>query len=101
MQLHRTGRFGIAVAGALLLLLSACGAGAVSQEDVEQQISDALAEQVGQTPDKVECPDDLPAEVGAEMRCTLTAGGESIGLTVTVTSVEGTDVSFDFVVDEE
>lgn len=84
-----------------MLLLSACGVGAVPQEDVEQQVSDALAESVGQTPDKVECPDDLPAEVGAEMRCTLTAGGESIGLTVTVTSVEGTDVNFDIQVDEQ
>lgn len=85
--------------GALLLLLTACSGG-VPEEDVEQQVSDALAESVGQTPDDVDCPDDLPAEVGAEMRCTLTADGESIGLTVTVTEVEGTNVNFDIQVDQ-
>lgn len=101
MLFRTTGRVGISVAGAILLLLSACGSGAVPQEDVEQQVSNALAESVGQTPDEVDCPEDLPAEVGAEMRCTLTVGGESIGLTVTVTSVEGNDVNFDILVDEQ
>lgn len=99
MLSNRTGRVGAAMGGALLLLLSACSGG-VPQADVEQQVSDALAETVGQTPDSVDCPGDLPAEVGAEMRCTLTAGGESIGLTVTVTEVDGNEVNFDIAVDE-
>lgn len=100
MLFRRTSQVGIAITGALLLLLSACGAGSVPEEDVEEQVSNVLAETVGQAPDEVDCPDDLPAEVGAEMRCTLTADGESIGLTVTVTSVEGNNVNFDVKVDE-
>jgi len=35
------------------------------------------------------------------MRCELFAGGESIGLTVTVTSVDGSDVKFDVNVDQQ
>ncbi|NNH71091.1 hypothetical protein HLB23_14655 [Nocardia uniformis] len=34
------------------------------------------------------------------MRCTLTAGGDTLGLTVTVTSVDGDNVKYDVEVDE-
>ena len=46
------------------------------------------------------CPDDLPGEVGGEMRCELTEGSDTLGLTVTVTSVEDTTVNFDIEVDD-
>ena len=48
------------------------------------------------------CPDDLEAEVGAETRCTLTAGDDptEYGVTVTVTSVEDDTANFDVEVDE-
>lgn len=85
---------------AALPLLAACGAGSVPADDVEEQITSVLAEQVGQSPDDVTCPDDLPGEVGAEMKCELTAGGQTIGVTVTVSSVEGNQVNFDVLVDD-
>lgn len=86
-----------------LLLLSACGGGtkAVSQSQVERKVSEQLTQQVGQKPDSVSCPDDLPATKGTTMRCTLSAGGTSIGLTVTVTSVEDSDVKFAIQVDDK
>ena len=39
-------------------------------------------------------------EVGATQRCTLKAGADTYGVTVTVTSVQGTDVKFDIQVDQ-
>ena len=65
-----------------------------------QRYGELLAEEVGQTPDEFTCSEDLPAEMGAEIRCELTHEGESIGATVTVTSVDGSDVQWDVVVDD-
>ncbi|WP_017585202.1 DUF4333 domain-containing protein [Nocardiopsis ganjiahuensis] len=97
-----------AALGALpLLLVTGCsfdfsigGPGSVSADEVAEKSSEILAEQVGQTPDDFTCSEDLPAEVGAEIRCELTHGGESIGATVTVTSVEDSEVLWDVVVDD-
>lgn len=75
-------------------------AAAVDVAEVERQSSDRLAEQVGQAPDDFSCPGDLPAEEGAEMRCELTHGGQTLGVTLTVTSVDGGDVNWDVLVDE-
>jgi hypothetical protein len=86
----------------LLLGLASCGSGSVAADDVAEQAEDALEGQVGTRPE-ISCPDDLPAEVGAETRCTLTADDDptEYGVTVTVTSVEGDTVNFDVEVDEE
>jgi hypothetical protein len=90
------------LAAAAFLVLTGCsGTPTVAQSDVEDQVSTQLAKQVGQTPDGVSCPGDLTGEVGEEMRCELTAGGQTIGLTVTVTKVDGSDVGFDIQVDDE
>jgi predicted small lipoprotein YifL len=81
---------GVALAGCGL-----AGPASVSAADVEEQITEQLTQMVGQAPDDVTCPDDLPAEEGAEMTCVLSAGGETIDVAVTVTSVDGDDVNFD------
>ena len=94
-------RRALLVAAPLLSLgLTGCG-GTVDAGDVATAAEDALEEQVGARPDIV-CPDDLEAEVGAETRCTLTAGDDpaEYGVTVTVTAVDGGDAEFDVVVDE-
>ncbi len=80
--------------------LTACGSDAVSSDDLESEVAAQLEELTGQAPDSVSCPDDLPAEVGAEVRCTLTAGSDTFGLTLTVTEVDGDTASFDIVVDD-
>jgi len=97
----------------LLLALFACSAavvsvscstspGAVAKADVEKQVSDQLTKSSGSKPDSITCPGDLTATVGTTMRCTLAAGGTTIGLTVTVNSVDSGsgNVKFDIKVDD-
>ncbi len=92
----------IVAVAAVLLCLSACGAAPLPAEDVAESAEDALEEQVGSRP-HISCPEDLPAEVGAETRCTLLAGDDptEYGVTVTVTAVDGTTANFDVRVDEQ
>jgi Domain of unknown function (DUF4333) len=73
----------------------------VERSELESQVSSGLEEEIGQAPDAVDCPDELLAEVDATTRCTLTAGTDEVGLTVTVSSVEDGDVAFDIKVDDE
>jgi hypothetical protein len=85
-----------------LLALGGCGDSTptVKQDTLEKEVSSQLEKQVGQAPDDISCPGDLEGKVGTEMRCTLTAGEDELGVAVTVTSVDGDDVKFDIQVDE-
>lgn len=83
------------------LAIAGCGGGAISTDKLEQEITDRLTQQVGQRPDKVECPDALDGAVGAQARCVLTAGQTQIGVTATVTGVEGSQINFDIKVDDK
>ncbi|AIR99572.1 DUF4333 domain-containing protein [Streptomyces glaucescens] len=59
-----------------------------------------LAETTGQPKPDVTCPEDLVGKVGTTTRCTLTAGdGSSLGVTVTVSSVDGDRIDFDIEAD--
>lgn len=74
----------------------------VDKDDVANQISDQLAQQVGQKPEKMSCPDNLKGTKGATLDCELTDHGQTYGVTVTVTDVQdGGDVLFDFKVDQQ
>jgi len=87
---------------ALALLVAGCGIGqqVISKADVEQGSKDALTKTVGKTPEAITCPKDLDATVGASERCVLTAGeGSTIGMTVTIKSVDGSRADFGVVVD--
>ena len=78
------------------------GGNAVSKARIEQKVADRLAATVGQRPKAVTCPGDLKAEQGTKMRCQLEAAdGSKIGLTVTVTAVNGSDVKFNIKVDNK
>ncbi|MER7013352.1 DUF4333 domain-containing protein [Saccharopolyspora sp. NPDC000359] len=89
------------------LLLTGCSASfsvggmQVSKQELEQKVSEGLTASVGKRPDSVTCPGPVEAEVGKSQRCELTAGGDRLGVTVTVKSVEGKDVKFDIKVDEQ
>jgi hypothetical protein len=90
----------------LLLLGTGCATDAdpepISGDELEKEVSAGLAEQVGQTPDDVSCPEDLQPEEGATVRCVLTAGSDKLGVTVTATSVEPSGrVNFEAEVDDE
>jgi hypothetical protein len=71
----------------------------VDGKNVAQSVFDQLATN-GKQVNQVSCPD-LAARVGASQRCTLVSGTETYGVTVTVTSVQGTDVKFDIQVDQK
>ncbi|MDP3894456.1 DUF4333 domain-containing protein [Nocardioides sp.] len=96
-----------AIAAVVLVAATACsgsvsvGSNSVSKSDLEEAVSTQLTETVGQAPDDVTCEGGLEAEVDAEQRCELEAGGDRVGLTVTATEVDDSDVSFDIVVDDE
>ena len=68
----------------------------IAAANLEIAAEDALEPELGQRPD-ITCPEDLPAEVGAETRCIHTApgSGAQYGVTVIITSVEGTEAQFD------
>jgi hypothetical protein len=72
----------------------------VNKDDVAKQITDQLTQQFGRTPD-VTCPDNLKGDVGATTRCQLQDQGTTYGVTVTVTSIEGNDIKFNFKVDDQ
>lgn len=94
----------LAVAALVAFALAGCGMlgpGSVPADDVETQISDKLEAQVGQAPDEVSCPEDLPAEEGSEIMCVLVADDQSIDVTVSVSSVEDDTVNFDIQVADE
>jgi hypothetical protein len=69
-----------------------CSAGdkVLDQVYVETTVAHKLAEQVNQPVPDVTCPDDLKAEVGATMECTLVPQGETTmyPVHVKVTSVD-------------
>jgi Domain of unknown function (DUF4333) len=73
----------------------------VDKNEVAQELSNQLEQQVGKKPDSVTCPDNLKGSVGATLRCELTDGAQTYGVTVTVTSVTGGVVNFDFKVDDQ
>ena len=73
----------------------------VDKEKVASAVSDQLTKKVGSPPDSVTCPKDLEGVVGTELRCELVTGNDTYGLTVTVTSVKGTDVNFHIAVDDK
>ncbi len=93
-----------ALAGcAAMMLIAACGKSSqIDEGEVENKVREELTAEVGAEPKSVECDGDLPAEVGATLRCVLTApNGEQVGLTVTATEVADDDVTFEILVDDE
>lgn len=100
-------RRSFSVLAASLVLLSAAGCGssepdAVGGSELEEQVSAALEKEVGQAPDDMSCPDELKAEKGATTKCTLTAGSDKLGVTVTTTSVsDDGQVKFNVKVDQQ
>ena len=88
----------IGASGAALVIATArADPGVVDKNDLATQI----AQTTGHKPDSVSCPDDLPATVGAKLKCALTDGGQAYGVSVTVTDVIGTRVGYDFKVGDQ
>jgi hypothetical protein len=78
-----------------------CGNGnpKISRGILQQSVTKSLQQAVGQRPEKIECPDELTAEVGESARCVLTDDNARFGLSVTVKSVDNGTAKFDVQVD--
>ena len=73
---------------AAAFLLTACGEGSLSANEIESGAAKALAEKVGGPPPSIDCPGDLEAKVGESEDCTLTdEQGDKYETTVTIESV--------------
>ncbi|MFD6276267.1 DUF4333 domain-containing protein [Streptomyces sp. NPDC060209] len=73
----------------------------LSSDKLADSLADKLAATTGQPKPDITCPEDLAGKVGTETRCTLTADdGSTLGVSVTVTSVDGEQIHYDFKADE-
>lgn len=93
-------RFAVLLTAGLALTLAGCGSLTVDKDELEKQINTELTKSVGRSPDSVTCPKDLDGKVDATTRCELKADGETYGVTVKVTKVDGDNVKFDIQVDD-
>jgi hypothetical protein len=95
--------FALGLSAVLMLGGAACSSSdpVVAKADLEKQVSSQLGKTAGHEPQSVVCPSDLTAKVGSNLKCQLTDAGQSYGVNVTVTSVNGTDVKFDIKVDDK
>lgn len=86
--------------------LAGCGGddssgGDLQKDALQSDISQRLAEVNGGDAPQVVCPSDLPAKVGATIRCRVEVSGASYGVTVTVKSTEGGSAQYDLQVDAQ
>lgn len=73
----------------------------LSANTLATEVSEELAATTGQPKPDITCPKDLKGKVGTTTRCTLTADdGSTLGVTVTVTSVDGDKIGFDIKADD-
>ncbi|MDT0380400.1 DUF4333 domain-containing protein [Streptomyces sp. DSM 42041] len=99
--LHAAGSV-LATVAAGALLTGCSGTPTLDSGTLADTVAQKLAEATGRPEPDVTCPEDLAGEVGTKTRCTLTAAdGSTIGVTVTVTSVEGTQINFDIKADDK
>ncbi|WP_405610518.1 DUF4333 domain-containing protein [Streptomyces sp. NBC_01511] len=73
----------------------------VSKDKLSDTVAEQLAETTGQAKPDITCPKDLVGKVDNTARCTLTAAdGSTLGVTVTVSAVDGDDIDFDIKADD-
>jgi hypothetical protein len=89
----------VALVPLLLLGPVACGTDVLPAGQVADGAAKALEPQVGVRPD-VSCPHDVEQTVGATARCTASVDGETYGVTVTITGIEGQDAVYSVEVDD-
>ncbi len=72
----------------------------MSADKVAGLVAQKLASTTGRPEPDISCPKDLVGKVGTTMRCKLTASdGSTLGVTITVTSVDGKRINFGFEAD--
>jgi Domain of unknown function (DUF4333) len=73
----------------------------VDKNQVAGSISDQVAQETGQRPDSVSCPDNLQATPGSTLRCDLSRSGSIYGVTVSFVNFEGGAPNWTFTVDDQ
>ena len=71
----------------------------VTSVATKQQVQDRLMQKLaddGQPAEAVDCVDDVVAKEGMSVECTITNGGRSEPVVVTVTSADGDTIEFDY-----
>jgi hypothetical protein len=92
----------VATLGLALGAVGCGGSSTVSKGDVEKSAMEKLPTATGLTPTKVSCPNDLDAKAGATMQCQVTVeGNATYGLNVTVSSVSGSQVNYQLLLDSK
>ena len=89
----------LAAAVPALALVAACSSTlTVPRADIEEEVRNGIAAEIDLAPGEVvvSCPGELVAEVGTTMTCSVTAGEAAGEVLVTITSVDGADVGFDW-----
>ncbi|HEX5937706.1 MAG TPA: DUF4333 domain-containing protein [Actinomycetota bacterium] len=78
---------------ALLLFLSMAATGCAPQtldvDQLERRLERQISNRLGVERVVAECPDDVEAREGARFDCTVRARGETAGLRIVVTQVDG------------
>ncbi|MEU5612921.1 DUF4333 domain-containing protein [Streptomyces sparsogenes] len=97
-----------AVAAAVLLV--ACSASVevekssppkLSSDKLATTVAERLAATTGRAKPDIACPEDLVGKADTTTRCKLTAAdGSTLGVTVTVISVDGKKINFDIKADD-
>jgi Domain of unknown function (DUF4333) len=91
-----------AVVAVSALALVGCSKDALEADQIEEKIGEGLVTQGVDKPQSIDCPDDLPAEEGATVECTmLMVGGTKHAITVVTTEVDGDEVRFDWKIDPQ
>jgi hypothetical protein len=103
MQRSKATFSALVLAVGLVAGLSACtSTTTVSRAEMEKQAATALASNFKGHLASVTCPGDLKATADATMHCLVTADdGSTIGVTASVTSIDGTTVNLAYKVDDK
>ncbi|WP_407547553.1 DUF4333 domain-containing protein [Streptomyces sp. Pv4-95] len=73
----------------------------LSADKLATTVAKKLAATTGQPTPHITCPEDLVGKVGTTTRCKLTADdGSTLGVSVTVSSVEGSQINFNVKADD-
>ncbi|QXC63192.1 DUF4333 domain-containing protein [Aquihabitans sp. G128] len=72
----------------------------VAPAELEAKLKAGLLQEVGREPDSATCPEALQGVVGATTTCVITDGDQSYDVLLTVNTVDGLDVNFNFKVSE-
>lgn len=67
-----------------------------SKQQVEDMLMERLAADAAGPPDSVACVDDVVAKAGNTVECVVTAAGTDQNFLVTVTTVDGDTINFDY-----